>query len=240
MGRGETETHGYLSVMSGGDTPEERRIGDGIGVYREEARTARIHIRTDGEDTDLGFSDVTVSRLREDGPPVRFYESDGGVYVENVDNTSRVTVEYVGATRRLEAGERERLDRDCEVTPGSETSFRVSVESVANDDRPAAADTETVSTAGDGELPVSAVVSLNCEGFAGERSRHEALLYGQRLLDVVREHPVDTPQYDEAVERLERRVEQLRTLDATELGDERRQYNERVADRIGRLYVRSR
>jgi hypothetical protein len=71
---------------------------------------------------------------------------------------------------------------------------------VANGDRPVAADTETVSTAGDSELPVSAVVTLNCDAFAEGRSRHEALLYGQRVFAVVQDHPVDTPQYDEAVE----------------------------------------
>jgi hypothetical protein len=52
--------------------------------------------------------------FREDGPRVRFCESDGGVYVENIDNTSRIMVNYAGATKQLKMGERERLGRECE------------------------------------------------------------------------------------------------------------------------------
>jgi hypothetical protein len=83
-------------------------------------------------------------------------------------------------------------------------------------------------------------VSLLCELFTNQNSKHDVLIYGQRLLDVVRENPLDTSEYEPAVEKLEARIKQLQTLDGTELDIERQQYNERIADRINRLYGRNR
>ena len=240
MGREPTQVEAFLSVVRG-DSVEVARIGEEVGVYREDTDRGNVHIRENGNDTDLGFSDVTVSRMRADGPPVRFYEGDDGVYVENVDNTSTVKVNYLGRVVELETGQRERLDDECTVAPGYGTELRVSLEDVSETGD--GADTEDVSGAdGDDsyEIPLSAFVSLHCEGFSEESSKHDALIYGQRLLDVVRENPLDTSEYREAVEKLEARVEQLRTLDSTELDPERREYNERAADRINRLYDRNR
>jgi hypothetical protein len=225
MGRDPTRVQGLLSVVRGDDSLEVTDIGDEVGVYRENTNQGNVHIRKDGDDTDLGFSDVTVSRMREDGPPVRFYEEDDRVYVENADNTSAVTVNYLGRQEvELKAGERERINDECTVNPGYGTTLRVSLEDVSE-------------TAG---VSVPAYVSHLCESFTERSSKHDALIYGQRLLDVVQENPLDTSEYEEAVEKLEARIEQLRTLDSTELDSERRKYNERAADRIDRLYDRRR
>lgn len=248
MGRGPTQVQGLLSAVRGDDSLEVTHIGDEVGVYREDTdreNTDRgsVHIRKDGNDTNLGFSDVTVSRMREDGPPVRFYEEDDGVYVENVDNTSTVNVNYLGRQAvELEAGQRERLDDECTVKPGYGTTLRVSLEDVSEAGEEVGTRDVSGESGGDDseEIPVPALVSLHCEGFAEERSKHDALIYGQRLLDVVRENPLDTSEYEAAVEKLEARIEQLRTLDSTELDSERRKYNERAADRIDRLYDRHR
>lgn len=223
MGRDSTRVQGLISVVRGDDSLEVTDIDDEVGVYKEDTNQGNVHIRKDGDDTDLGFSDVTVSRMREDGPPVRFYEEDDRVYVENADNTSAVIVNYLGRQEvELKAGERERINDECTVKPGYGTTLRVSLENVSEGIR------------------VPAFVSHLCDIFTNRSSKHDALIYGQRLLDVVQENPLDTPEYEEAVKKLEARIEQLRTLDSTELDSERRKYNERAADRIDRLYDRHR
>lgn len=238
MGRDPTRVQGLLSVVRGDDSLEVTDIGDEVGVYKEDTDQGNVHIRKDGDDTDLGFSDVTVSRMREDGPPVRFYEEDDRVYVENVDNTSTVIVNYLGRQEvEVKAGERERINDECTVKPGYGTTLRVSLEDVSEA-------TGGISRAGAGNswdgISVPAFVSHLCDNFTERSSKHDALIYGQRLLDVVQENPLDTSEYKEAVENLEARIEQLRTLDSTELDRERREYNERAADRIDRLYDRRR
>lgn len=223
-------TRAYVSAV-GDDAVELIEVDDELGVFRREADDHVLVAPDDDDPVDLGFDDISVSRMREDGAPVRLGVDDDALWVHNVDNASTVYVEQLTTRRELDRGERTTVTDDCVVEPGRHTALRVSLESVAAG---AAEDA--------GGIPVPALVSALCDGFrtASRDSRSEALAYGNRLLGTVREYPVDDHDYDDAVETLKARVDQLDIGEGETINDERRRNNRQIAERIDAVYDRHR
>jgi len=230
-------TRAYVSAVGDDADVEVIEVDDELGVFRREDADHRVFVRpAGGDDVDLGVRDVSVSRMREDGAPVRLGVDDDRLWVRNVDNASPVFVDRLTERRTLDRGERTTVADDCVVQPGRHAALRISLE---------AADDDAVTAAGGADadgIPVPALVSALCDGFrtASRDSRSEALAYGQRLLGTVREYPVDDHEYDDAVETLQARIDQLERSDREEIDEGRRRRNRRIAERIDAVYDRHR
>lgn len=197
-----------------------------VGVFRKDDDEGNVHLRSSEGDTDLGHHDISVSRLRPDGAPVRFTKDDGDVYVRNVDNTSTVLVNYLRSEEQLEQGEFAKIHDDCIVEPGYHTALEVTLES---EDSP--------------EDSTYIMIRVTCNGLnhAVRNSDHAALTYGNTLLKTMRERPVDDDEYNQYVQKLKSELDALEASeglrDDDQLKDSRIKAVERLTSGIKDMYM---
>lgn len=218
---------GFVSPVLEESEADPVQIGDSLGVYRQDDDEGHVYLRTADGDIDLGFHDISVSRLRPDGAPIQFFQEDDEVFVRNVDNTSGVEVNYLRSTDVLEKGDYAKVRGDCVVEPGIHTELLVTLE----------ADGE----AGD-SIPPTVVVKSRCKTLeiSARSSDHEAIMHGEYLLDALKKYPLDADQYKTIVSDLESELENLEDTETLRedgsLKQNRRQKIERLTNRIVDVY----
>lgn len=194
----------------------------GVGVFRKDETEGNVQFRMGDRTVDLGHHDISVSRLRPDGAPVRFSKEDGELYVRNVDNESPVEIDYLRSEETLEKGTISKIHSNCIVRPGYHTELMVTLDS------------------GDTTYPI---IRATCIGLnhAVRNSDHAAITTGRTLHKTMREHPIDDEEYDEYVEELDRELDDLEDSnelrDGTQLGEERIKAIERLTSGIKDMYM---
>ncbi|MDB2245239.1 hypothetical protein PM076_14870 [Halorubrum ezzemoulense] len=214
---------GFVSPVLEESEADPVQIGDSLGVYRQDDDEGHVHLRTADGDIDLGFHDISVSRLRPDGAPIQFFQEDDEVFVRNVDNASDVEVNYLRSTDVLEKGDYAKIRGDCIVEPGIHTDLLVTLESTD-----------------DGSIPVLIKSRCRTLEISARSSDHETIMHGESLLNTLEKHPIDVEQYDELVGDLRHELDSLRSSedlrrDGT-LGEEGRQKIERLTNNIIDIY----
>lgn len=228
----------YLSAIGEGDTITPISVDNGanIGVYRRDDGTDNVAIQVDEETFDIGVRDRSVSRMRETGPPVRVGQDGSGVEIENADNADSVVINAPGKHLELVEGQRASVSRDCSVEVGYNTELLLTSEVDHSEDKE-----DEVTIEGGGEISVPAYVRLLCRHLrqTSRESVTEARSNAKELRNVVEDHPVDLAGYERALQRLESNVQQLESMKADTLTDDRVTKLNELATDIGRLYLRS-
>jgi hypothetical protein len=222
----------YVSAVRDDDgTVQFIDVDDGIGIYCDHDDDFSVWARTADGDVSLGFRDASVSRMREDGAPIRLNRSDGRLYVRNVDNNDDIYLEPVdlmGEKTALERGESERITDDTVVDLGWETTLLVTVEQAE------ANEVDSVQ----GDIPTGKYVSALCEHLGEKQQRTGVYRIAQQLLDTVDEHPLDTANWEEARDDLAEQVLRLEGGDMDEdLGQKRLDLVETAVKRIEKQYL---
>jgi hypothetical protein len=219
----------YVSVLTDDGQMELHRVGNSLEIYSDPDTRSVCLITQDGE-VDLQFQDVTLSRVDEAGPPVRFEETSTGVDIQNLDNRNDVILSQLTSSQKISRGESIHVDSDCVIEPGVNTKLRLSVEEVHSEDSSASSD----------DIPYGMILHL-CETFplTVERAPEEANKYGQVLFQVIRDNPIDSQTYEESKTTLRGIVNNLSEDDLTE--ESRYISNaQEVANSIKHLYARQR
>lgn len=213
-------TQTYISVLNAEDSIKLKQITEDLGVYTD-PDTTEVHLRFGSDEVDLGFRDITISRLHEQEPPVQLQKTNTGVEIRNVDNESEVYIEYLHRTTKLSRTESTHVTTDCLVEPGLYTQLRLSINKQYS---PKNRNTF------DSEIPVSEVNHL-CEFFAmtAEKAPDETTGYGKRLLNTIQDYPIGTGTYDDIKFELESIINKLDESDSAE------KLAERLSDNINQL-----
>jgi hypothetical protein len=230
----------YFSAVSDGETITPFSITNdaGIGVYRQDDGSNEVSVTVGDETHRLGIRDASVSRMRDDGAPVRISRDEDAVEIWNFDNVGDITVSAPGKYIELGKGDRTSISNDCMIEVGYNTELLLTSEIEQ-------AETESKKTSvlkEDGEITVNAYVGLHCHHFElkSQESVSEALQCGRGLHRVLKDYPVDATGYDELRNRLGRLIEQLEVEDPNdELSEERISRHKEIAGEIEQLYSRS-
>lgn len=119
-----TTTH--VSITGNDRGVQLLSLSDQMSVYTDPERE-EICFEIDGNVTELGYDDTTVSRPTNDLPPVKLVKRDSVVELSNQDNCSKIIVEQMGKpSRKVTTGETITLRSDCYIEPGLNTHFILS------------------------------------------------------------------------------------------------------------------
>jgi hypothetical protein len=176
----------------------------GIGVFRKDETEGNVHFQTDDRSINLGHHDISVSRMRPDGAPVRFSKEGGDIYLRNVDNESPVEIDYLRSKEDLEKGEITKINNNCIVRPGYHTELMVTLDS--------------------DELPGGVVfqhIKAICDGFthAVRNSDQAAKEYGSLLVKAMKEYPAEDEEYDELLDDFENELGGVESFGDIRKGD---------------------
>lgn len=133
---------GYLSAergASGRSIPLESRAE----VYRDPEEGQEIVVATEGSVSNLGISDVTVSRKKGDQAPVLIQPQSESIEIRNAGNSNAVVVSTEGDTQELEEGFSARVRRDAVIKLGYQTELRLTVEREAREEYVIEGDVDT-------------------------------------------------------------------------------------------------
>ena len=225
-----------LSEPTAGDASTTRvPIDARVGIYRVGDGSKTIVAETDDKRIDLGVRDATVSRKRDDRPPVTLSPISRGISVRNHSSTNPVTLSTNLRTHKLTADDAAAITDDCRLTIGLSLTLRATVE--GGDDQP------TQQSAG--VRPAAHARTLaNALRAASEDSVAETRGVMTELQTFVQEHPLESAAYEtvcEQIDRINRRLEsKANGLHRTEsLDQEWRSELSVVSDRIESVYARS-
>jgi hypothetical protein len=119
-----TTTH--VSITGNDRGVQLKSLSDQMSVYTDPDRV-EICFEIDGNVTELGYDDPTVSRPTDDLPPVQLVKRGSVVELSNQDNCSKIIVEQMGKpSRKVSTGETITLRSDCYIEPGLNTHFMLS------------------------------------------------------------------------------------------------------------------
>lgn len=201
-----------------------------VGIYRKDETEGNVKLQTEDEVIDLGHHDISVSRMRPDGAPIRFSKKGEDIYLRNVDNESYVEIEYLRTEEELEKGEITKIREDCRVRPGHNTELMVVLESSMSEDT------------SKGHVDIG-IIRSTCDlvDQAVRNSDHRTIMYANTLLTLVQEHPVSNKRYDEYKNELETEIKNLDETedlgDGDQLGEERIKSIERITNGIMDVYT---
>lgn len=120
------KTHTHVSISGSDRGVQLESFSDQISVYTDPDRV-EICFEIDGNVTELGYDDPTVSRPTDDLPPVQLVKRGPVVELSNQDNCSEIIVEQMGKpSRKVSSGETVTLRSDCYIEPGLNTHFILS------------------------------------------------------------------------------------------------------------------
>ena len=223
----------YLSAVRDDDqTVQYVPVEEPVGIYRVSKDDPTIRAQTGDRDVDLGFKDTTVSKMREFGAPIQIIPEDDGIIVRNEDNANPITIDGFRFNKKLNKGEKTKLEDDALIELGYTTRIVVTIES----------DHE-------GEGPIGEVDGISVPAYIASLCDHlrrasnvsesvsETRKRSRELLDVLEDYPVDNAGYEAAKNDLERNLSGLRSTDG-DIGEDRKERFDRVASRIQRIYER--
>ncbi len=99
-----------------------------VGVYRDPEQSHGVYARKGGEPVHLGVSDGTVSRLKDEVPPVVIEPQESCIEVRNRRNSNGVTVRSDGSGAELSTGTVETVSNKTEIVIGYQTTLVMTVE----------------------------------------------------------------------------------------------------------------
>ena len=119
---------GYLSVIDSDSGAV--RVDSRTEIFRALDERQTVLIRADGDETDLGVRDATVSRLKNDRPPIVLEPRRSCIEVHNRHNTNGVTVVCDDDRTELDEGQMMMIDDSSRIAVGY-TEFWLRVEQEA-------------------------------------------------------------------------------------------------------------
>jgi len=120
---------GYLSVVD--SDSGAIRVDSRMEIFRALDGHQKVLIRADGNETDLGVRDATVSRLKNDRPPIVLEPRQSCIEVHNRRNTNGVTVVCNDDRTELDEGQMIMVDDSSKIGVGYQTEFWLRVEQEA-------------------------------------------------------------------------------------------------------------
>ena len=116
---------GYLSVtgMNSGTIPVEERVE----IYRDPGDTEEVIAETPDNKHRLGVKDVTVSRKKNDTPPVVVQPRQSSIEIRNKQNTNGVRIVEDDEERELAEGRTVTVSDTTAITIGYQTRLRLTL-----------------------------------------------------------------------------------------------------------------
>ena len=116
----------YLSVIGAdaGAVPVEDRVE----IYRDPGDTERILAMTPEKAYELGVKDITVSRLKNETPPVVVEARHSSIEIRNENNTNGVEVNKQDGIKDLSEGRILTISDTAVISLGYQTEIRIAVE----------------------------------------------------------------------------------------------------------------
>jgi hypothetical protein len=99
-----------------------------VEVYRDPEQSHGVYARKGTEPVHLGVSDGTVSRLKDEVPPVVIEPQGSCIEVHNRRNSNGVTVRSDGGGAELSTGTVETVSNKAEIVIGYQTTLVMTVE----------------------------------------------------------------------------------------------------------------
>ena len=99
-----------------------------VEVYRDPKQSHGVYARKGSEPVHLGVSDGTVSRLKDEVPPVVIEPQGSCIEVHNRRNSNGVTVRSDGGGAELSTGTVETVSNKAEIVIGYQTTLVMTVE----------------------------------------------------------------------------------------------------------------
>ncbi len=99
-----------------------------VEVYRDPEQSHGVYARKGSEPVHLGVSDGTVSRLKDEVPPVVIEPQGSCIEVHNRRNSNGVTVRSDGGGAELSTGTVETVSNKAEIVIGYQTTLVMTVE----------------------------------------------------------------------------------------------------------------
>jgi|APHM01.1.fsa_nt_gi hypothetical protein len=117
---------GYLTVL--GEDSGRLTVDSRVELYRDPEGSHRVYARKEGGKHDLGISDVTVSRLQNETPPVAIESRQSCIEIHNRRNSNGVTVTSDGGEVELAKGETKLIKNTVTIDIGYQTTLHMKVE----------------------------------------------------------------------------------------------------------------
>lgn len=99
-----------------------------VEIYRDPEQSHGVYARKEGEATHLGVRDGTVSRLRDETPPIVIEPYESYIEVYNRRNSNDITVQSDGGCTKLTTGNAETVSSDTEIEIGYQTTLVMTAE----------------------------------------------------------------------------------------------------------------
>lgn len=207
-----------------------------IGVYRKDDGTDKVQLAVNDETRGIGILDRSVSRMREDGPPVRISRQEDKIKIHNIDNASAIDIDAPGSQKMLKRGEESLVSNDCTVKVGYNTELLL----ISDFASPESDDRAMVEQNGN-RIPLSAHVRVQCQHLqvVSHNSVSEVRNSARDLYNIIKDHPLDRSGYKNTRDRLRQSVESLEMEDSSDnLKNDRIAKLKEIAEDIERLYAR--
>lgn len=231
-----------IPIQQAGSTDTIQRIpvdDDPVGIYRLDDDSYRIVAEQNGRTIELGPTDASVSRKKDDRPPVELSPTDRGIEVQNRNSTNPISVDTTPGIEELDKGEWIEITEDCVIELGFKAKIRANVRGTPE------AQTE------ESDEPTEAVelhryinrLTENVDQAVKRDDVAECRSYMQKVLDTLIESPVDASAYDEIKADVEQRLNSLdkkvnnKTLDKS-FDEQKKDQIQHLTERVSDMYER--
>ena len=233
-----------IPIQQAGNTETIQRISvddDPVGVYRLDDDSYRVVAEQNGRSIELGPKDASVSRKKNDRPPVELSPTDRGIKVQNRNSTNPISVDTTAGPTELDQGEWIEITEDCVVELGFSVQIRANVRGTPDNQDREGSDSPTEGV----ELHVYInTLTENIEHSVERERVAECRDYMYELLDTLIESPVDAHAYDEIKPEVEKMIESLerkvnnKTLTKT-FDEQKKDQLRHLTTRVSDLYERN-